>query len=76
MYVDFRKSERKLEVGQQVYLRLQPYRHILVVTIKALKLSPRFYGPFAVIHKIEKVVYELDLQFSARIHLVFSCISN
>jgi transposase InsO family protein len=45
-YADLRRSEREFEVGQEVYLRLQPYRQTTVAHRRALKLSPRFYGPF------------------------------
>jgi hypothetical protein len=70
-YADLRRSEREFEVGQQVYLRLQPYRQNSVVTRRSLKLSPRFYGPFTVLRRIGSVAYELDLPPSSRIHHVF-----
>jgi hypothetical protein len=41
-YADLRRSERTLEVGQHVYLRLQPYRQDSVVVRRALKFSPWF----------------------------------
>lgn len=70
-YIDLRRSERNLEIGQQVYLRLQPYRQTSVAYRRALKLAPRFYGPFTIIRKIGDVAYELDLPPDARIHPVF-----
>jgi hypothetical protein len=70
-YADLKRSERKFEVGQLVYLRLQPYRQQSVTTKRSLKLSPRFYGPFQIIRRVEKVAYELDLPVTARIHPVF-----
>jgi hypothetical protein len=69
-YVDLR-SERQLEVDQQVYLRLQPYRQNSVVGRRSLKLAPRLYGPFTILRKIGTVAYELDLPSSSRIHPVF-----
>jgi hypothetical protein len=54
-----------------VYLKLQPYRQGSLVTRRALKLSPRFYGPFIVIRKVGEVAYELNLPANARIHPVF-----
>ncbi|XP_059450866.1 putative disease resistance protein RGA1 [Corylus avellana] len=70
-YADLRRSERVFEVGQMVYLRLQPYRQQSVSIKRSLKLSPRFYGPFKIIRKVGKVAYELDLPLTARIHPVF-----
>jgi hypothetical protein len=70
-YADLRRSERDFEVGQMVYLRLQPYRQQSVVSRRSLKLSPRFYGPFKIIRKIGKVAYQLDLPLATRIHPVF-----
>jgi hypothetical protein len=54
-----------------VYLRLQPYRQGSLVTRRALKLSPRFYGPFIVIRKVGELAYELSLPANSRIHPVF-----
>lgn len=70
-YAYLKCSERTFEVGQQVYLRFQPYRQSSIASRKALKLSPRFYGPFSVIRKVGAVAYELDMLPEARIHPVF-----
>jgi len=60
-YADLRRSERTFEVGQQVYLRLQPYWQTLMASFQALKLSPCFYGHFSILRKVGAVAYELDL---------------
>jgi hypothetical protein len=70
-FADLRRSERTLEVNQQVFLRLQPYRQTSVATRRALKLAPRFYGPFTVLRRVGDVAYELDLPATSRIHPVF-----
>ncbi|XP_062166950.1 uncharacterized protein LOC133873232 [Alnus glutinosa] len=66
-----KRTERELKLGQGVYLRLQPYRQTPIAHRRALKLSPRFYGPFRVLRKVGKVAYEIELLPEARFHLVF-----
>jgi hypothetical protein len=58
-------------VNQQVFLRLHPYQQTSVATRRALKLAPRFYGPFTVLRRVGAVAYELDLPATSRIHPVF-----
>jgi hypothetical protein len=70
-YADLRRTDREFKLGQMVYLRLQPYRQSSVAYRRALKLLPRFYGPFRVVRKVGKVAYELDLPPDAKIHPVF-----
>jgi hypothetical protein len=64
-YVDLKRSERSFDVGQLVYLRLQPYKQSTIAVQRALKLSPRFYGQFPVLRRVGKVAYELDLPAEA-----------
>jgi hypothetical protein len=73
---DKHRTEREFQVGDWVYLRLQPYWQKTVAMRKNLKLSPRFFGPFKILQKIGLVAYKLDLPSSSQIHLVFhvSCL--
>jgi hypothetical protein len=54
-YADLRRIKKKFEIGQQVYLRLQPYRQSSVAYRRSLKLAPRFYGPFTILRKVGEV---------------------
>ncbi|CAM8924213.1 unnamed protein product [Rhodiola kirilowii] len=70
-YADSHRSAREFQVGDFVYLKLQPYRQHSMKSRAPHKLSPRFYGPFRVIDRIGKVAYKLELPPSAAIHNVF-----
>jgi len=69
-YADKGRSEREFKVGDEVYLRLQPYIQSSVAPRSNHKLSFRFYGPFPVIKRVGAVAYELQLPEKCRIHPV------
>lgn len=46
MYADRHRIERTFEVGDMVYLRLQPYRQSSLKGSGAEKLKPLLYGPY------------------------------
>lgn len=69
---DSHRSSRSFNIGDSVYLKLQPYRqHSLKNRKVPHKLSPRFYGPFRVLDKVGAAAYKLELPASAAIHNVF-----
>ncbi|XP_039070395.1 uncharacterized protein LOC120217297 [Hibiscus syriacus] len=70
-YTDKKRSDRVLQVGDEVYLKLQQYKQSSVALRKNLKLSARYYGPYKVIEKIGLVAYKLQLLENSRIHYVF-----
>lgn len=57
-----RRSERTFKIGDQVYLKLQPYRQTSV-SIRG--------SPYMVLEKIGQVAYIIDLPPSVGIHHVF-----
>lgn len=68
---DLKRGDRNFEVGDLVYLKLQPFRQNSVSLRRNLKLSAKYYGPYRVLQRIGEVAYKLELPDSARIHPVF-----
>jgi hypothetical protein len=75
---DRHRVERTFEVGDLVYLRLQPYRQASIKRSGAENLQPRFFGPYRINRKVGVVAYELDLPQGNKIHNVFhvSCLKR
>ncbi|XP_059068313.1 uncharacterized protein LOC131858861 [Cryptomeria japonica] len=71
IYADRKRTERTFEVGDFVFLRLQPYKQASIKKSGAEKLKPRFYGPYKVLRRIGEVAYEIELQKNSKIHNVF-----
>ncbi|KAL9441336.1 hypothetical protein AB3S75_019923 [Citrus x aurantiifolia] len=63
--------ELELRVGDQVLVKLQPYRQLSVANRLSNKLAKRYYGPFRVMERIGAVAYRLDLPPDSKIHSVF-----
>lgn len=70
-YADRNRSERVLEIGDMVYLKMQPYRMAAFGLRGAIKLHSKFYGPFRVTQKVGNRAYKLLLPDGVKIHPVF-----
>ena len=72
-------SDRSFDVGDWVFLRLQPYKQMsLKQAKKDNKLSLKYYGPYKVLQKIGTMAYKLELLASSRVHPIFhvSCLKK
>lgn len=68
---DRRHQERIFQPGDQVYVRLQPYRQQTVERRTNMKLAARYYGPFQVLERVRQVAYRLEFPVGSRVHPVF-----
>jgi len=60
------RSERNFDVGDSVFLWLQPYKKMsLKKAKKDNKLSPKYHGPYKALQKIGTMAYKLDLLTSS-----------
>ncbi|XP_026433078.1 uncharacterized protein LOC113330486 [Papaver somniferum] len=71
IFADKKRTDRFFEVGDYVFLKLQPCRQSSMPIRSNLKLLARYYVPFQVTHKIGKVAYRLSLPVASKIHPVF-----
>jgi len=71
MQADKGRSDRSFQVGDSVYLKLQPYVQSSLAPRANQKLAFKFFGPYKVIGKVGPVAYKLQLPSSTSIHNVF-----
>ncbi|KAL0446046.1 UNVERIFIED_CONTAM: hypothetical protein Slati_1732500 [Sesamum latifolium] len=45
-YADKKRTKREFQVGDEVFLRLQPYRQTTVALRRQLKLLAKHFGPY------------------------------
>lgn len=66
-----RRSERHFDVGDFVYLKLQPYKLTSFKQHHRHKLLPKYNGPFEISAKVSSVAYQLVLPENGTIHNTF-----
>jgi hypothetical protein len=68
---DKRRSEWSFNLGDLVFLKLQPYVQSSVACWASHKLAFKFFTPFQILERIGKVAYKLDLPPEAAVHPIF-----
>ncbi|KAJ8762464.1 hypothetical protein K2173_007903 [Erythroxylum novogranatense] len=70
-YADLKRKDIEFQVGDKVFLKVSPWKHILRF-VKKGKLSPRFIGPYEILKRVGPVAYQLAIPGElARLHDVF-----
>ncbi|KAK8665349.1 hypothetical protein V6N13_005519 [Hibiscus sabdariffa] len=70
-YADRRRKDIEFAVGDQVFLKVSPWKKVLRFGRKG-KLSPRFIGSYRILERVGTVAYRLELHPQlSRIHNVF-----
>jgi hypothetical protein len=64
-------SERQFTEGDQVFLRLQPYKQNYLKADHCQKLAPKFYGPYTVLKHVGQMAYQLALPSHSKLHPIF-----
>ena len=59
-YADPHRKKIEFEIGEHVLLKVSPWKELTRFGQKG-KLHPRYVGPFEILKKVGKVVYELAL---------------
>jgi hypothetical protein len=65
------RSECQFAEGDQVFLRLQPYKKTSLKAEHCQKLAPKFYGPYTVLKHVGQVAYQLALPSQSKLHPIF-----
>jgi hypothetical protein len=68
---DKKRTHWSFELGDMVYLKMQPYREHALGAGNPLKLASRWYGPFKVIQLVGNRAYKLQLPQGTLLHDVF-----
>lgn len=72
---DLKRRKVKFNTGEEVYLKLRPYRQRSLASKRNEKLAPKFYEPYQILEKIIEVAYRLELPLEAAIHNLFQCLN-
>ncbi|KAA0067390.1 Retrotransposable element Tf2 [Cucumis melo var. makuwa] len=70
-YADRKRRHVEYHAGDLVFLKIWPYRQLSLRRKRYEKLSPKYFGPYAILERVGTVAYKLDLPSNTSIHPVF-----
>jgi hypothetical protein len=73
---DKKKADISFDVGDQVFVKLQPYVQSSLTTRANQKLAFKYFGPYSILEKLESVAYKLALPADSAIHPIFHSSKN
>jgi hypothetical protein len=59
--------DRSFQVGDSVYLKLQPYVQTSIAWCSNQKLSYKYFDPYKILQRVGVVAYKLDLPQGSKI---------
>lgn len=68
---DISRRDVDFQVGEHVYMKLQPYKQQSLAKRSCAKLLTRYYWPLLVVQRVGTVTYKLPLPATSRIYPVF-----
>jgi hypothetical protein len=68
---DKKRIERTFELGEDVFVKLQPYIQTSLLRRANHKLAFKYFGPYSIVRCINPVAYEIDLPQNSKVHPVF-----
>ncbi|XP_066373867.1 uncharacterized protein [Miscanthus floridulus] len=71
LYADKHRSERSFNIGDMVFLKVQPYVQASLAPRAHQKLSFHYFGSYKVLEKIGAIAYKLEMPESSSIHPIF-----
>lgn len=63
-----KQTERTFALGEEVFIKLQPYVQSSVIRRSNHKLAFRYFGPYSIIRCINPVAYEVNFPPESKIH--------
>ncbi|KAH6787982.1 hypothetical protein C2S52_007534 [Perilla frutescens var. hirtella] len=63
--------ERAFEIGETIYLKLQPFRQNSISVRRDLQLVSWYYSTYKILEKVCEVSYRLELTKGSKVHPIF-----